>query len=224
MLPTVNRVLGQMGLKVVRSKELSLIYQHDVGSLDDYRRKQIAANKLKFGKVFADHVTLAAMADDILAHGLARNGLCHGARNGWEVEFLRERLHCPVIGTDISETADGVPNLVCHDFHEVRDDWLGQFSFIYTNSLDHSYDPEKALRAWTDQLTPDGRIYIEWTMRHSPAYAGREMDPFSAHPFVMPYKFFEWGRGKFTLADILHVDGIDHEWKDRAWLFVLTRT
>lgn len=220
----VNRALSPLGLKLVPSHHDALIYQHDYGSggFDKYRNVQIATNKRKFERVWAEERTLSAIAADIRSRGLDRNGLCHGARNGWEVEWLARELGCPVIGTDISETANEVPHLVQHDFHEVREDWLGKFSFIYSNSLDQAFDPARALAAWAGQLTPDGRIYVEHTMRHSPTGAG-EKDPFGAHPMVMPYLLLEWGKGKFRLADILHVEQIEHREKDRAWVFVIER-
>ena len=36
------------------------------------------------------------------------------------------------------------------------------FSFIYSNSLDHSYDPEKALDSWMSCLNEKGLCFIEW--------------------------------------------------------------
>ena len=164
-------------------------------------------------------MTLSTIADDLRQRGSDRNGLCHGARNGWEVEWFKKELRCPVIGTDIADSAASLPDMVCHDFHEAREDWIGQFSFIYTNSLDQAFDPRKALEAWAGQLTPDGRIYIEHSMQHSAAGAS-EMDPFGAHPMIMPYLLFEWGKGKYRLDDILHVVGLEHR-KGRVWVFVI---
>lgn len=220
----VNKGLQSFGVKLVPAHHDQLLYQHDYGrgGFEAYQHAQIEANRRKFDRVFADERTLAAIAGDIRSHGLAREGICHGARNGWEVEWFSRTLGCPVIGTDISETAKEVANLVQHDFHDVRDEWIGRFSFVYSNSLDQAFDPRKALDAWAGQLTPDGRIYIEHTMLHAPAGAG-EMDPFGAHPMVMPYLLFDWGKGKYRLADILRVEGIEHAHKERVWVFVVER-
>jgi hypothetical protein len=142
------------------------------------------------------------------------------------VEWFIKRLGCEVIGTDISETANEVPNMVQHDFHDTRPEWIGRFSFIYTNSLDQAFDPEKAVGAWVDQLSRGGMIFIEHTMFHSPSGAS-EMDPFGAHPMIMPYLFFDWGRGKYQLADILKLDNVQmgehgvHKSKGKVWVFVL---
>ena len=215
-----NKILSPLGLKIIPKHHDQLIYQHDYGSggIEKYRHAQIEANIRKFHRVFADERTLSAIADDIFGKNLARKGLCHGARNGWEVEWLAKRLQCPVIGTDISETAHSVSNVVCHDFHEPNPAWVRRFSFIYTNSLDQAFNPAKALETWADQLTADGRIYVEHTRFHTPAEAS-EMDPFGAHPMVIPYLLHEWGNGKYALEDILHVE--TSEKKGKAWVFVI---
>lgn len=236
-----NRFLAPLGFAIVRkrhetSSNLSgaLYYQHIYsGGYDEYRQEQIRANKAKFDRVWAEKDTLECISQYIetslygLHHGNLR-GLCHGARNGWEVKWLKERLGCEMIGTDISETANGLEDMVQHDFHDVKEAWIGQFAFIYTNSLDQAFEPARALSAWVDQLDDDGLIFIEHTMHHSPSGASA-MDPFGAHPMVMPYFFFEWGRGKYELANILKLSdvkmgdrGVFTE-KGDVWVFVLKK-
>ncbi len=124
-----------------------------------------------------------------------------------------------MIGTDISETATQFPGVVVWDFHEVNPDWLGRFDFVYTNALDQAAEPERALAAWAGQLAPGGRVYVEHTASHGVAGAG-EMDPFGAHPMVMPYLFFRWGKGQYALDDILEIEAKANRRK-RAWVFVL---
>lgn len=221
----VNRVLRPLGVRLVSTRDDLFVYQHDYGAggFEEYRRLQIAHNRRKFGKVFADDETLQVISQHIKKHGLDRVGICHGARNGWEVQRFRELLGCEVIGTDISDTAAAVPHLVQHDFHERRIEWIGKFSFVYTNSLDQAFDPRKALKTWAEQLAPDGLMYIEHTMLHSSAGASK-MDPFGAHPMVVPYLLFVWGRGKYKLIDILHVERVQHLSKGKVWIFVIKRS
>jgi hypothetical protein len=221
-LIAVNKLLRPLGLAMVRARALELVYRHDYGrgGYDKYRRIQAFHNKRKLDHVHADEATLALVADHIRAAGRAVRGICHGARNGWEVRALKEMLGCEVIGTDISESAEGLPGMVRHDFHEPREEWRGGFSFVYTNSLDQAFDPARALAAWTDQLAPGGAVYVEHNACHVPASAGA-MDPFGAHPLAMPYLIFEWGRGRFRLDDILRRDRVAEKDKRQVWIFVI---
>ena len=237
-----NRFLTPLGFKIVRKQHETsskprdaLYYQHHYGGgYNEYRDAQISANKLKFDRVWAEKDTLECIAQYIETSFNAptrqkQRGLCHGARNGWEVKWLKERLRCDVLGTDISETAIGLEDMVQHDFHDVEEAWIGQFSFIYTNSLDQAFDPARALRVWVDQLAEGGSIFIEHTIHHSPSGASA-MDPFGAHPMVMPYFFFEWGRGKYELANILRLNDVKmgdrgvFPTKGDVWVFVLKKT
>ena len=142
-----------------------------------------------------------AIVNDLKSNGLGVNGLCHGARNGYEVEYFRKHLDSEVIGTDISDTAKNFPNMVVWDFHDQNPKWVNSFDFVYSNSLDQALYPEKALKTWANQLNENGRIYIDLTLDHSTRGAGA-MDPFGADPMVMPYLFFEWGKGVSTRSKI----------------------
>ena len=210
------------GLRVVRRSSAGLVYQHDyAGGYSEYRAAQILHNKRKLQKVWADEGVLSVVADDLRAHGLGRSGICHGARNGFEVEWFRKRLDSDVIGTDISDTALRFPHMHVWDFHDENPEWEWRFDFVYTNSLDQAMDPARALNAWAKQIHNRGRIYVEHTMAHSAEYTG-PMDPFGAHPMTMPYLFFVWGRGIYQLADILEVEAKENNGL-KAWIFVLMR-
>ena len=216
----LNKLIAPTGKIIVRKHQLEMVYQHDYqGGYEQYRDVQIAANKKKLENVWADELTLNRVVEDLKTRGLGANGICHGARNGFEVGFLRDVLQGEVIGTDISETASQFDNMVVWDFHKENPDWAGKFDFVYTNSLDQAMEPDRALRAWAKQLQPEGRIYIEHTLAHSASGAG-EMDPFGAHPMAMPYLFFKWGRGAFELDDIIEIEAKANK-NMRVWLFVL---
>ena len=220
MRKLLDQLVRPFGLRVIKAHQAEMVYQHDyAGGYQQYRDVQIHHNKRKIGNVWADDATLAAIASDLKAHGLGATGICHGARNGYEVEWFRKELEGDVIGTDISETALDFPNMHVWDFQDENPDWAGRFDFVYTNSLDQAMEPQRALHAWTRQLTPKGRIYIEHTMAHSAEGAG-EMDPFGAHPMAMPYLFFRWGKGEYRLVEILDIAEKANTQK-RAWVFVL---
>ncbi len=219
----LNFILGYFGLSLVSRRKLVLLYQHDYGSqgYEKYRQLQIFHNKRKIDQVWADAETLSVVADYLRKHlDEVLGGICHGTRRGFEQLELSRQLGCPVIGTEISDTADQFPNTVQWDFHERKEEWRGRFSFVYSNSLDQAFDPRKALATWTEQLRPEGLLFIEHTMAHS-AEGASEMDPFGVHPMLLPYLLFEWGRGRYRLADILerHDDR-----KQRVWIFVIRRT
>ncbi len=218
----LDRMVRPFGLRVVRRRPAGPVYLHRyAGGYDEYRAAQIRHNKRKLKNVWADETTLSAVADHIEACGTGARGICHGARNGFEVEWFRKRLGGEVIGTDISETALRFPHMRVWDFHDANPDWAGQFDFVYTNSLDQAMKPARALDAWAEQIGPRGRIYVEHTMAHSVEHAG-EMDPFGAHPMTMPYLFFLWGRGRYQLVDILEIEAKKNNGM-QAWVFVLAR-
>jgi len=91
----------------------------------------------------------------------AASGICHGTRRGTEQRDFKKLLNIPVIGTEISHTAEAFPDTIQWDFHEVKEEWLGSASFIFSNSLDHSYDPIKCLNAWMSCVTDDGKIFLQ---------------------------------------------------------------
>jgi hypothetical protein len=219
-----NRLISRTGLVLTPAKNLDLVHQHDYGSggYDDYRRTQIHHNKRKIDKVFADAATIAYIADYVRANTeRVVGGICHGTRRGFEQAEFSRLLNCPVIGTELSDTATQFPNTFEWDFHEQKPEWVGAFTFGYSNSHDQAFNPRKALLTWTEQLTPDGFLFIEHTMLHS-ATGSSEMDPFGAHPMVMPYLFLEWGRGNYRLHDILHPPHKKPGGQE-IWVFVLKR-
>ena len=222
MKTLLDNIARTFGLRVVKaSRRDNLIYQHIYdGGYEEYRIIQTEYNQKKLHNVWADETTLSAVVDDMRGHGLGASGICHGARNGFEVSWLRRTLGGEVIGTDISETATKYPDLHVWDFHDENPAWERRFDFVYTNSLDHAIEPARALKVWAKQIVPGGRIYIEHTIAHSPDHAGKK-DPFGAHPMVMPYLFFVWGRECYQLKDILVIDAKQNN-GFQAWVFVLT--
>ena len=222
MRRTLDKLARPFGLAVINDRQAELVYQHNYAAgYEEYRATQIKHNKRKLKHVWADKTTLSAIVGDLRSQGLGMSGICHGARNGFEVTWFREHLGADVIGTDISETAAQFPHMHVWDFHDDNPDWAGQFDFVYSNSLDQAMEPARALNSWAKQIVPHGRIYIEHTTAHAARYAG-EMDPFGAHPMAMPYLFFKWGRGNYELADILEVEAKQNN-EMHAWVFVLAR-
>ena len=109
--------------------------------------------------------------------------------------------------------------MVVWDYHDENPKWVKSFDFVYSNSLDQALYPEKALKTWAHQLNENGRIYIEHTIDHSPRSASAK-DPFGADPMVMPYLFFDWGKGVYALENIIQIPRKKNK-NLKAWVFVL---
>jgi hypothetical protein len=98
------------------------------------------------------------------------SGICHGARNGLESdEFAKHFPGSTVIGTDLfpnsgrsAEWHKSKTQVVAWDFSKVNPEWVGKMDFVYSNSLDHSSNPEETLATWIGQLKPDGLLLIQW--------------------------------------------------------------
>ena len=132
---------------------------HQYENYDEYVKEQTQANVAKLKNVW---VRENAIQKVVSYKPFASSILCHGTRNGRELEYFKKFLpHAEIVWTEISHTATQFKNTVQHDFHEVREDFVGKFDIVYSNSFDHAYDPSKAILAWKDQLTTDGVLVIE---------------------------------------------------------------
>ena len=104
-------------------------------------------------------------------------GICHGTRSGNEQLWLSNFLGVEVIGTDISPEAAKNLNTIEWDFHDVKKEWLDSMDFVYSNALDHSYDPKKAVSAWMSCLRNGGYCILHWSPGHLRA---TKRDPYGA--------------------------------------------
>lgn len=153
--------------------QLGFIPSDKFNNYQEYVKAQTANNKYKL-KLKPDIHWITEQEMKILRQYIkqhipkAKFGICHGVRNGWEVGKLR-KLGIEVIGTEISDTATQFKNVIQWDFHNVKEEWLGKTDFIYSNSLDHSYNPEYCIRQWLSCLTVNGLCFIEWTNSHDRA-------------------------------------------------------
>lgn len=139
---------------------------HKYESYASYVQAQEEANRVKITHVWVAKQTIEKIARD---YGRSPSSiLCHGTRNGKELSYFSSLYpKATVVGTEISETAENFANTVRWDFHKERSSWVGAFDIVYSNSLDHSIDPSTALGTWARQLSPQGKLYIEYSF--SPA-------------------------------------------------------
>lgn len=132
-----------------------------------YKEAQIKTNKKKLTNVWIDDTEINIICDYLKDNlGQIDFGLCHGSRNGYEVNKLASILNITVIGTDISDTCLQYPNMFVHDFHEFNINWHKKCDFIYTNSLDHSYNPHKFLINNLQHLKDNGILFVEHSNGH----------------------------------------------------------
>jgi len=153
-------------------------------SYEQYVALQSLANEEKMTWIYVHRDCVKQLAkylhqtigrgSDWVDGGVIRFGLCHGTRRGMEQKWLREELELlgevgvQVIGTEIAPTAKYFPNTIEWDFHQVKDEWIEAVDFVYSNSFDHSYDPELCLRQWMKCLRPGGVCIIEWALTQTP--------------------------------------------------------
>lgn len=218
----LNDVLERFGYRVVNSKRLVDFYLHKYDSYEQYRDIQIQHNIRKINRVWADEITLGRVREVLreeMGASAQLRGLCHGARNGFEQKFISSLSGFFAIGTDISPTAKDYENSVQWDFHEVNPDWVGKFDFVYSNSLDQSWNPKVALGVWLNQLRAGGCVVIEHTEAHGPMGAS-EMDPFGVRPSVMPYVLADWFGFNISLRIVKSKKGnMDRD----VWLFFIKK-
>ena len=191
----INLTLFKFGYrisKVNNTGELVKIYKYK--NYEEYKKTQIYYNKKKLDKIWADKESLKIISNFLKENIQSSNikGICHGSRNGYEQKCLhKEIVNSEVWGTDISETATNFENSIVHDFHDEKVEWVNNFDFVYSNSLDQSYDPKKALEVWLNQVKKNGFIIIEHSDQHA-VRASDKMDPFGVEANFFPYLLTEW--------------------------------
>ena len=201
----INRTLIKFGYRISKINTTDRLFNiHKYKNYDEYKNTQIYFNKQKINKVWADENTLKIVSNFLKESIKSEKikGLCHGSRNGFEQKcFIQEIPNAEVIGTDISDTANNYENSIVHDFHNEKKEWIENFDFVYSNSLDQSYDPEKALNTWLNQVKKDRYIIIEHSDQHGVVSSGK-MDPFGVEASFFPYLLTEWFGHKISLKII----------------------
>lgn len=151
---------------------------HKFKDINEYKEIQEKMNIRKLHAVFVNEEII-----DMISKYINDNidnpsfGICHGTRRGMEQKYFSDKTGANVIGTEISSTATQFPNTIEWDFHEVKDEWIDNIDFIYSNSIDHSYNPDLAIDRWLSCLKRDGYLFIEYT-RHNKNFS--EADCFAA--------------------------------------------
>lgn len=160
--------------KILSKIKKTGIYKYK--NYEEYKQAQIAGNLRKINCSWVAENNIQLLADYIKnTIPEAKFGICHGTRRGEEQALFRKLLNIEVIGTEISHTATQFPHTIEWDFHDVKDEWINNVDFIYSNSFDHSYDPQKCLDAWMSCIKKNGICILEWTEGH---IQSTKTDPF----------------------------------------------
>ncbi len=171
--------------------------RYEYESYEQYKTVQIVASKRTKDWVWGYEEGVKFIADHLSKK--CKNmtfGLCHGSRAGKEQEWFTKYLNIEVLGTDISDIADQYPNTIEWDFHNIKREWEGNVDFVYSNSIDHAYDPKLCLFQWMRCLKPGGYCILHWEKGHLHA---TKRDPFGAS--VEEYKYLILSEG-YNLVEI----------------------
>merc|ERR1712048_401980 len=92
---------------------------------------------------------------------------------------LYDAVH--VLGTDISPEASAASagDVVADDFHVLQQDWKESWDFVYSNALDHSFDPGMALASWRHSLRENGLLILSRSSFHDTLHVD-EIDIYGA--------------------------------------------
>lgn len=180
-LKNLAESFGRSISNVLKTKDgINQIRYEKNGKFDyeEYKRIQIEGNKEKLDEVFKIEENIE-MLSTFLKKNLSdiKFGICHGTRRGKEQEWFRKYLGAEVIGTEISDTINQFPNTIQWDFHKVKDEWIENVDFIYSNSLDHSYDVKFCLKQWFKCLRKGGICIVNGSTANLPYFINK-LDPF----------------------------------------------
>src|SRR3989344_1068577 len=147
-------------------------------SYEEYVRVQTVTNLQKEDWIWTSEKNIGPLGEYIRKMiPDSKFGICHGVRNGTELEWFAKYTGAKVIGTEISPSANKYKNVIQWDFHEPNPEWVGKADFVYTNALDHAYNPEKAVDTWMAQLKPGGICIIDLCHKSN---VSKMTDPFGA--------------------------------------------
>jgi hypothetical protein len=218
----INKFFFKFGYrfsKINNSHELFKIYKYK--NLKHYINTQVYFNKKKINQVWADELNLKKITLFLKKNFKKKNltGVCHGSRNGFEQKKIMQFLpKSKIIGTDISPTALSYPDTIQHDFHKKK--WISHFDFVYSNSLDQSYNPKLALTVWLEQIKKGGFIVLEHSEQSGIIGQGK-MDPFGVEANFFPYVLSDWFGHKISISIIKSIK--KNKSNSLIWIFFIKK-
>lgn len=142
------------------------------GDYEEYKQSQIVraeskwGRKFQFEEEFKKHLnkTIDEIADFIVSPEVIG---CMGCRSGSELFEFKERFpSAKVCGVDITENINTIKKpkeveVTLNDFNHLPLDWESRFDLVFSNSLDHAYDPKETLKEWHRVARRGGFLLVE---------------------------------------------------------------
>jgi hypothetical protein len=190
----------------LREREMHENLYHYAGGYGAYIEAQINATKqkapLKSTWELEENIKFLCSAVKSLIPDV-KTVLVHGSRNGEEQKWFRKYIKGSVaFGTEICPDLKDIPHTVIWDFNKTNPDWIGRMDVVFTNCLDHVYNPMETIPVWLKQLSPNGRLIIEYTIQHETSKA-TPTDPFHFTRKVLPDYVMQWSDNKYQVFQFL---------------------
>lgn len=155
---------------------------------DNYLREQKVRAGSKWGRkpdydeIFKQtlRLTIGEVREFI---GESKSICCMGIRTGTEAfEFKEIFPSAEVYGVDITELIKTIRThlnikIELQDFNNLPEDWEDKFDLVFSNSIDHAFEPEVTLREWWRVTKAGGYLLVEFSttpennIEHSFKYA-----------------------------------------------------
>ena len=173
---------------------------HQYKDYDEYLHEQIKGTERKLSYQYVLEKDLKTLMR-LVEYKNPKNILCHGVRTGRELWWLYKQLEekgeeYRVVGTEICEQAIAMASrfvdtldtvdIIRWDMNLPKKEFVDNFDMVYSNSLDHAFNPEETLFTWIDQIKDGGILAIHWDdfNNASPQHGGGSdapyLDPFRA--------------------------------------------
>lgn len=137
----------------------------------EYLKQQIVRAESKWGRKGKDEQDfIKNLIETIKRSRVNPNSICcMGCRSGTEVFIFKEMFpDAEVYGVDITENIHTIKthldvHIEIQDFNNLPAEWEDKFDLVFSNSIDHAYDPVKTFKEWTRVTKPGGHLLLEFS-------------------------------------------------------------
>lgn len=98
--------------------------------------------------------------------------LCLGVRNGLEVDLFRDVFGVAVQGVELHPQG-ARPDVWIGSFDAMPPEWAGRFALLYSNALDHAWEPDQTAQEWRRDAAPGAWLALTLAVGNVPT----ETDP-----------------------------------------------